>query len=338
MHPRVLRIETGHSSVRDRENSWWSGVLDYEVYAHTPRWWRKLEETVRLDIILALHARRLAKHYDVIWADSERIGVPLSATMIPIPVIVVAQHMASRKKRTLLRLLNITKKWAGIGYLCDADRDFIMSYYGVSPDRLFCAAAPDLIRFSPAAPATDGPIVSLGVAKRDYSTLIRALSQLPDCETAIHISSRYGDSYAGTMPGIVPSWVRFEKAVSSEELVKCYQRARFVVVPLTETTQYAAGMSVVLEAGASAKAVIATKTLGMASYVIDGVTGILVPPYDAQAWRLAIHKLWSQPDVATEMGQAGRRLVETKFGPKATNRVIREFLQKVTAGQPGFSL
>jgi len=329
MCPRVLRVETGLASVKPDKNSLWAGVLDYQVYASAPRWWRRLEEMLHIDIILALCARRLANQYDIIWADSEKVGIPLAIIGMRKPMVVLVHHMASRRKRKLLRMIGVTKKWAGIGYLSDADRDFMESYYEIPPNLLFKAATPNLGRFTPAPTVIDGPIMSLGVTKRDYGTLIAALEHLPGYETKIHVSSRYGDSYKGSIPTIIPDWVRFESGVSDEELVKCYQRARFVVLPLMDTTHFTAGYSVALEASASGKAVIATKTPGMASYVIDGVTGILVPPYDINALRTAIHKLWTQPDLAHQMGLAGRRYIETQFNPEVANATIEEFLIKV---------
>lgn len=328
MHPKVLRVETGLVSVKYNENNM-SDVLDYRVYASIPRWWRRLEEMLRMDIILALRARRLANQYDIIWAASEKVGIPLAIIGVCKPVVVLVHHLASRRKRKFLRMIGVTKKWAGIGYLSDADRDFMESYYEIPPNLLFKAATPELSRFIPALMATDGPIMSLGVAKRDYGSLIAALEHLPGYETEIYISSRYGDSYKGSIPNLIPDWVRFESGVSDEELVKRYQRARFVVLPLMDTTHFTAGYTVALEASASGKAVIATKTPGMPSYVIDGVTGILVPPNDITALRTAIQKLWTQPELAHQMGLAGRRYIETQFNPEVAHATIEEFLIKM---------
>jgi glycosyltransferase involved in cell wall biosynthesis len=190
-----------------------------------------------------------------------------------------------------------------------------MSYYHVSPDRLFQFYAAQLERFTLAEAKPVGPIMSVGVAKRDYPTLLAALADLPGYETEIYASSKYGDLYKGKLQSMVPQWVHFMNRISDEEMVRRYQCARFVVIPLVDTTHSGAGVSVALEASASGQAVISTQTAGMASYVIDGETGLLVAPHDYGAMRDAIHKLWTQPDLAREMGLAGRRHVETHFNP-----------------------
>lgn len=68
---------------------------------------------------------------------------------------------------------------------------------------------------------------------------------------------------------------------------------------------------VVLEAMACAKPVIATKIGGVPELVIDGETGIIVPPKDAKAIANAVLYLLGHPDEAREMGiKARRRAIE----------------------------
>ena len=328
-YPKVLRLETGFAPSRQYESDLWAGVLDYTVYANVPRWWRKVEQLLRLDIVLALHASKIAHQYDIIWAWSEKVGIPLALMGVNKPLVTVCQHMASARKRKLIKLIGVTRKWAGMAYFSEADRDFMISYYQVPYNRLInCMKAP-INQFTPVETNSNGPIISLGVSKRDYGTLIAALHQLPGYETEIYVSSRYADLYNGDMPQKVPDWIHFVESVTDEELVERYKRARFVVLPLMDTTQFAAGASVALEASASGKAVIATKTEGMPTYVIDGVTGLLVPPYDTEALRQAIYKLWNDPGLAHQMGLAGRQHVEKKFNPITVNQELKQFLTKV---------
>lgn len=68
-----------------------------------------------------------------------------------------------------------------------------------------------------------------------------------------------------------------------------------------------------LEAMAAGKAVIATKVGGLAESVVDGVTGILVPPQDPTALAHAIAKLVQAPSLAGEMGTQGQQRVMQHF-------------------------
>ena len=114
-----------------------------------------------------------------------------------------------------------------------------------------------------------------------------------------------------------------------EELLKHYQKARFVVVPLERTNHNGAGINVVLEAAAFGKAVIATHTGGMPTFVKHGETGMLVPPSDVQALRQAIQQLWEQPVLAHQMGLAGRRYIEANYDPEVVDANIAAYLNRI---------
>lgn len=69
----------------------------------------------------------------------------------------------------------------------------------------------------------------------------------------------------------------------------------------------------VLEAMASGKPVVATAVGGTPEAVVDGVTGYLVPPGNADSLARAIRELLSDPALAHKMGLAGRERVQASF-------------------------
>jgi len=64
-----------------------------------------------------------------------------------------------------------------------------------------------------------------------------------------------------------------------------------------------------MEAMATGRPVIASHVGGMPELVVDGETGLLVPPSDSGALARAILRLLSDPALRQDMGQAGRRRV-----------------------------
>lgn len=279
---------------------------------------------------LVLQAKRCADRCDVVWAANENLGLALTMIGLSKPLVVVVHHLESPLRATLAAWSGAAQRWDGIGYMSDEARQFLIARLRIPPERLFQYESAKFLRRAP-NPSDDhsGPIMSVGVAKRDYGTLVEALSALRGCETEIYPTSKFGDALTVALPSRRPDWVRSVGWQGDDEMFRRCQRARFVVVPLQRTTHGGAGVNVVFEASALGKAVIATRTGGMETFVKDGETGILVPPYDVAALRDAIGYLWSNPAVAARMGMAGRRYVEQRFNPRVINRNIIAFVDNL---------
>ena len=71
--------------------------------------------------------------------------------------------------------------------------------------------------------------------------------------------------------------------------------------------------NVILEAMAAGKPVVATSVGGTPELVVDGTTGILVPPSDPDALSKAIGKLLENPELRKIMGIAGKERVTENF-------------------------
>jgi glycosyltransferase involved in cell wall biosynthesis len=61
------------------------------------------------------------------------------------------------------------------------------------------------------------------------------------------------------------------------------------------------------------KLVVATRVGGIPEAVQDGITGLLVPSRDPQAWADAVRYLLCHPDHVKAFGGAGRQQVEHYF-------------------------
>jgi glycosyltransferase involved in cell wall biosynthesis len=70
---------------------------------------------------------------------------------------------------------------------------------------------------------------------------------------------------------------------------------------------------VTLEAMAMAKPIVATDIDGLREQIIDGESGILLPPKDPNALATSIVKLLNDPQLAVRMGSNARKLVEREF-------------------------
>jgi glycosyltransferase involved in cell wall biosynthesis len=81
--------------------------------------------------------------------------------------------------------------------------------------------------------------------------------------------------------------------------------------------------------------VVATEVGGVPELVVDGETGLLVPPRDEQALAGGISRLLADPELARRMGDAGRVRRRTEFELSATVRRIEELYEEVYAARRG---
>lgn len=93
---------------------------------------------------------------------------------------------------------------------------------------------------------------------------------------------------------------------------------------------YREGLGItLLEASAMKKPVIASDISGCREAVDDGKTGILVSPKNAEKLAEAIIYLLSNPEVARQMGEAGRKKVEQEFDENLAFEIIRKEYERL---------
>jgi len=94
-----------------------------------------------------------------------------------------------------------------------------------------------------------------------------------------------------------------------DDIADLYARAHIAVLP-----SYREGLpKSLLEAAAAGRPVVTTDVPGCRDAIIDGQTGLLVPPGDAAGLAQGVGRLIADPALRQQMGQAGRQLVEEEF-------------------------
>ena len=88
-----------------------------------------------------------------------------------------------------------------------------------------------------------------------------------------------------------------------------------------------------LEAMACGLPAAATRVGGSPEAVLDGETGFLTPPGDAQALARALERLAQDPALRRELGAAGRRRVEAVFNLEGTLQALEALYSELLAGR-----
>ncbi|MCU0497711.1 MAG: glycosyltransferase [Anaerolineae bacterium] len=95
--------------------------------------------------------------------------------------------------------------------------------------------------------------------------------------------------------------------------------------------------TVLIEAGAAALPTIATRVGGIAEVVIDGETGLLIPPKDPAALITAIQTLIQRPDLRLSMGGRAADWVRERFTLDGQRAALSALYAAVSAPKPGSS-
>jgi glycosyltransferase involved in cell wall biosynthesis len=88
-----------------------------------------------------------------------------------------------------------------------------------------------------------------------------------------------------------------------------------------------------IEAMASGLPVVATDVSGTREVMVDGETGLMVPPGDPDQLAQAIDQILSNPAQADAMGAAGRRRVETSFSAQTQAKEYLALFERIQSSR-----
>lgn len=322
-----------------------ASYMDYEPpWMHNNKLARKLEERFHLDF---LWARQIAKkvkqeNFDVVISMSERIAVPLGMMLNHnvkhIPILINAM---ARQWLFMIQALNLHRRWTHIVTYSQAESDALQRELSISPEKISkIPTYVDIDFFKPTGIATDGGtppfIMSQGLAKRDYPTLIRAMQKLP--HIACHISAVSAwDSFEAGYEGMeIPSNVFLNSYNHPSVIKNVFEQCRFVVIPLQANTgMWSAGSTSVLQAQAMGKPVVVTHLPGVAEYVREGETGYVVKGNDPDAMADAIDRLWRDPERTARMGKIAQQWVHEEFSLKNLVNRFESLLMELSKTREG---
>lgn len=312
LHPRIDYLELARHMRADFVDS-------NRFQTNNAAFW--FENKLRMDIRQALWVARIVRNrgYESVLLMSERVAIPI-AHLLPRPVkqVVIEHHLLLPHRLLIVKQARIYRRWDVLVIPTRVGISTLRRVLEPGAKRLEQVLFPiDTEFFKPGSdwqPATNADhILSLGLSKRDYPTLIQAMRRLPTIPCHLRAGSAWLAGSGGIEHERLPENVVLKPFVSLRELRQRYEGCRFVVIPLQKTTQLGAGSTSALLAQAMGKPVIASKTPGMPDYVLDGETGILVEIGNPEAMADAIDYLWHRPDLTDAMGRRARAWVAETF-------------------------
>jgi glycosyltransferase involved in cell wall biosynthesis len=303
-----------------------AAILDYGMYdglrvkrlGSALRW---LETTARSDMALAWAGYHEARRHKVTLAMSERAGIPFAfyRHILPRPwarrPFVFRFTCWSPRQRLFIRWFNLLRQADLIITDCRSMVEVMQREAGASAEKVrFIRYAVDERYYTPSeSPEVGDYIVSVGEPRtRKYPWLMEAVQGLPIQMRILASGQLYARERSNGLPRVLPDNVKISGRHPPHELREIYRRARFVVLPVGDEV-FSAGVTVLDEAQACGKAVIATRSRGLQDYVVDGETALLVEPGDTAGLRAAIEYLLVHPKEARRLGENGRTWIQERL-------------------------
>jgi hypothetical protein len=216
-------------------------------------------------------------------------------------------------------------------FLRSIDRFIVHSRGEVALLRDWLEIDEERIRFVPlqraAIPAlatedVDEPFaVAMGSANRDYATLFEAARA-----TGLPLTVVAADH--ALPPALPPPNVRLLTGIDSQACLALAQRARLSIVPLADIAA-ASGQITIVEAMRMGRPLVATDAIGTRDYVVDGDTGLLVPPRDPAALAAALKRLWDDDQLRSRLGDAAARFAAEALSDEAAAGALKAILDEL---------
>jgi glycosyltransferase involved in cell wall biosynthesis len=263
--------------------------------------------------------------YELIFTDGEQVGIPLALLLKRlgrgtnrVRHAMLVHTLSVRKKLLFFDYARVQSHIDRFVVYASWQKQFIEARLGVPGERVMLTPfMVDANFFSLAATppvppsAHDTPtICAVGLERRDYSTLMQAVRELP-VHVVIAAASPWSKQSDTTNRAEIPDNVSVRR-FSQFDLRTLYAQSAFLVMPLYDVT-FQAGITAILEAMAMERAVICSRTAGQSDTVVEDESGVYVPPGDVAALRAAIERLLARPHDAARMGRVGRAMVEAEL-------------------------
>ncbi len=284
--------------------------------------------TRSLSLALTLRAFYAIKQANVIYSTGEDVGVPLAVLLYLLRckhtqlVMRLEQPVYGRTKlrswisTTLFRLAS--KRLNTVLCRTNAYTQLLRQTFGFSHDAtVFLPETVDTHFYNHTLTSTpkafqlpsEPYIVSAGLEMRDYETFIAAVRDLP-----VNVIIAAGSPWSQRTFNVsseLPENVQVQ-SFSATEMRDLYRSASVVVVPVEESPR-SSGITVVLEAWAMKRPIVATRTAGLVSYIQDGMNGLLAEPNNPDDMRAKIQSILDNPGQAARLGENGYHTVIKKF-------------------------
>jgi glycosyltransferase involved in cell wall biosynthesis len=292
----------------------------------------------------AVQLRRLLGDSDLLHTHTLAAGNVMSRLASPVPVVAhlhIENHFRRASEPVLRRLDNWTARRCRrlLAVSRDTRRAYLRQgypdrievvYNGVSLDG---AGPPGALRAELGVPEGAPLVGHVGrlCDVKGQRELIRALASIPEARAVLFGNDlEHGGAFRAALEREAA-----ELGISRRVVFTGFREDAAAVMgdlDLLVLPSWTEGFPlVVLEAMARRRPVVATPVGGTPELVVDGETGVLVPPRDPGALAAAIRDLLDDPERRRLMGEAGYRRAAERFPVETMTRRVLAIYDEVAA-------
>jgi glycosyltransferase involved in cell wall biosynthesis len=303
---------------------------------------------------LAWRVARIARSYDVIYANSQKAFVvgALAGKFAGKPMIwhlhdiLTADHFSRGHRHLAVALANRLAARVIANSKATAEA-FVRSggkaervrvvYNGMDPAPFDSVTLAEVENLKKELGVAGSPVIgafSRLAPWKGQHVLLEALTRLPGVHTLLVGEALFGEhAYARALRERaeelgVADRVHF---LGFREDVPRLMRLSDVVVHASVTSEPFGRM--IVEGMLALRPVVASRAGGTAEIVEDGVSGILVPPGDASALSNALAGLLADPSKGCALAEAGRAVALERFSLEAMLEGVAQHIREVTSRQ-----
>jgi len=297
------------------------------------------------DFATVLASLRRANRADVVFSTVDTVGIPLMllarAGRLEAPLVYVAiglpERLAQLRSERMERLYaSALGSCASVIAYSQYEADELRSWL----DRRGCATRVEFVPFGvdaesfrPVREPTAVDVVSVGTdPHRDFALLLQVARRMPAVSFRIVTSAEHARHLARAPDNVV-----VETDIPFEEMRRRLGEARVVALPVRENS-YSGATTVLLQAMALGKPVVATRTLAIATGygLVDVENCRLVAPGDEAGFERALGGVLGDEFHARALGSSATATVERELTwERYVNRI--EGLLRDAAARPALS-
>lgn len=231
----------------------------------------------------------------------------------------------------LLEKIYKNSKYAAIHTVSEASRDDLIKFGVKKPIYVIHNAIP--IKEAEAVKTNPYQFVYVGrlVFYKNIQVVIRALKLVKEKFPKINLIIIGKGPYRNDLEKLVEQYgiqnnVTFKGHVSEDEKNKLLAESQALVFP----SLFEGFGLVILEAFMQKKPALVSDIRPFSDILEHQKTGLIISSKDEKKWAEALEKIISDPVNASNMGEAGRRIVEEKYNLKKMQKSLEQMYQEIT--------